>query len=65
MEMQCEAAKMTWDTLQEKARDIGVALVPAGTTERHGHRVGCRPGLRSELSTGGRGRPLPHQRWYP
>ena len=37
--MECEAAKMTWDVLQEKAQSIGVALIPAGTTERHGHHL--------------------------
>ena len=57
--MDFEAGKMTWEVLQEKAQDIGVALIPAGTTERHGHHlpmetdaataygVACRVGART------------------
>jgi len=34
--MEFEAAKMTWQELDDKAKTIGVALIPAGATERHG-----------------------------
>ena len=37
--MECEAGKMTWDGLTEKAQSIGIALIPAGTTERHGRHL--------------------------
>lgn len=37
--MEYEAGKMTWDGLTEKAQSNGVALIPAGTTERHGRHL--------------------------
>ena len=37
--MEFKAAKMTWDQLKDRAKDIGVALVPAGATERHGSHL--------------------------
>jgi creatinine amidohydrolase len=37
--MESRAAKMTWDELDERAKDIGVAIIPAGATERHGKHL--------------------------
>ena len=37
--MASSAAKMTWDELDGKAKSIGVALIPAGSTERHGKHL--------------------------
>jgi creatinine amidohydrolase len=37
--MESEAAKMTWDELNGKAESTGVALIPAGSTERHGKHL--------------------------
>ena len=33
--MSAEAAGLTWDELLDRAKRVGVALVPAGSTERH------------------------------
>lgn len=37
--MESKVAKMTWDELNDKAKSIGVAIIPAGSTERHGKRL--------------------------
>jgi creatinine amidohydrolase len=37
--MESRAAKMTWDELNDKAESIGVAIIPAGSTERHGNHL--------------------------
>jgi creatinine amidohydrolase len=37
--MEPEAAKMTWDELNDRAISRGVALIPAGSTERHGKHL--------------------------
>jgi creatinine amidohydrolase/Fe(II)-dependent formamide hydrolase-like protein len=58
--MESRVGKMTWDEVNDRAKTIGVAIIPAGTTERHGghlpmetdaaiafevaHRVGNRSG---------------------
>jgi creatinine amidohydrolase len=57
--MESRAAKMTWEELENRAKTIGIAIIPAGTTERHGRHlpmetdaaiafeVACRTGERS------------------
>lgn len=37
--MECRADKMTWTQLIEKARDGEIAIIPFGTTERHGNHL--------------------------
>ena len=57
--MESRVAKMTWDELNDKAKSIGVAIIPAGSIERHGKHlpmetdaatafdVACRVGART------------------
>ncbi len=37
--MESKVAKMTWDELHDRAKRIGVAIIPAGSTERHGKHL--------------------------
>jgi creatinine amidohydrolase len=37
--MESRVAKMTWDELNDRAKSIGVAIIPAGSTERHGKHL--------------------------
>lgn len=34
--MESRAAKMTWGELEKRAKSVGVAIIPGGSTERHG-----------------------------
>jgi creatinine amidohydrolase len=38
-EMECRAEKMTWNQLTEKAKNDEIAIIPFGTTERHGNHL--------------------------
>lgn len=37
--MSIEVEELTWDELRERAEHIGVAIVPAGSTEQHGNHL--------------------------
>lgn len=37
--MESRAAKMTWDELNDRAKSVGIAILPAGSTERHGKHL--------------------------
>lgn len=57
--MTCRAVNLTWDELRHEAKQVGVALIPAGSTERHGrhlpmgtdsataYEIACRVGERT------------------